>query len=751
MRVHMMGIGGSGMSGVAKLARAAGFEVTGCDLESSTAYSKHVFQGHDPKHLEGIDLLVISPAVIYQNSDNPEYLLGKKKDIVLTWQEFLGKYLLKDKRVICVAGTHGKSTTTAMVAKLLSDAGLDPSALVGANVLEWNGGARVGDGKYFVLEADEFNDNFLNYHPEIIILNNIEFDHPDYFGSERDVIESFRRFINNLIGMRILIVNGESLGIQKLLDSSNFKDVKIIKYFPSKENLGFNLKIPGKHNIANALGVIRLAEVLGIKEETVRASLESFAGVGRRLELIADRGGIKVYDDYAHHPTAIAATLQALRSEYPKARIWAVDEPHGFARTRALLSFYQNAFKDADKVIIGPIFKARDKETFGITPGIVAKETKHDGAKGFGSFEEIKDLLAHNLRKGDVVLVMGAGKSYLWAREIANLIPIKFSDITSFRIGGRIRNYFEVRNEVETSAAIRFAKENKLPIFIIGDGTDILVSDRDFPGVVIKYVGNTIHFNGEEVVAEAGVKWDDLVKESVNNGLQGIESLSGIPGTVGAAPIQNIGAYGSELSDVFVSLRAFSIENNKLVTFNKKDCKFGYRDSIFKHEGYWQKYVIFSVTLKLSKNNFGHANYESLGKYLTSENPTISEIRSAVLKVRSEKLEDPNLIGNAGSFFKSPIVEKEKLDELRKKYPDVKFYETDGKFKLPAGWIIERAGWKGKTYKTAAVSSKHALILINPKGNTKAEDVYELSEMIIADVYKKFGIKLEREVQLINF
>jgi len=334
----------------------------------------------------------------------------------------LGKYLCLGRKVICIAGTHGKSTTTAMAGKLLLDAGLDPSVMVGATVPEWNGNSRYGKGEYFIIEADEFNNNFLNYSPEIIILNNIEFDHPDFFKSEKEVFESFKKFIGRLTGMKILIANGEAEGVKKLLDSIDKSDLKIIKYSQENEKLGFDLAIPGKHNVSNALGVVALGKLLGIPENLIRKSLSAFPGIGRRMELISDKNGIKVYDDYAHHPTAIAATLQGLRELYPNAKIWAIDEPHGFARTTKLLDRYKNVFKDADKVLVGPIFKARDTKTFGMTPQVVAEKSHHSDAKGYDSFEEIKKVIKNEINGGDVILVMGAGKSYLWAREISDLI-----------------------------------------------------------------------------------------------------------------------------------------------------------------------------------------------------------------------------------------------------------------------------------------------------------------------------------------
>lgn len=398
MKLHFVGIGGSGISGVAKLAEKFGYEVTGCDMESSTAYAKNIFQGHDVSHIASADLVIVSPAVLYQNEKHPEILEAKKRGILLTWQEFLGKYLAKDKKVICIAGTHGKSTTTAMAGKLLADAGLDPTAVVGAVVPEWGGNSRYGKGKYFVIEADEFYNNFLNYYPEIIIINNIEFDHPDFFKNEGEVKASFKKFIGNLVGDKILITQKDN---------------------PHKK---FRLKVFGQYNQDNANMVYILGKKLGIADDVIIKSVESFKGIERRMELIADSGGIRVYDDYAHHPTAIKTTLEGLRNEFPNAKIWAINEPHGFARTKALLEKYKGVFDDADKVIIGPIFKARDSETFGMTPQIVAQTSGHPDASGVDSFEQIKGILKKELKKDDIVLVMGAGKSYLWAREIANEI-----------------------------------------------------------------------------------------------------------------------------------------------------------------------------------------------------------------------------------------------------------------------------------------------------------------------------------------
>ncbi len=419
VRIHFLGIGGSGISGVALLSEKLGYEVSGCDLEVETAYRRNIVRGHSPGHVKDADLVVASPALLYQDKTNHEIQAAKKAGKLLTWQEFLGKYLADGKRTICIAGTHGKSTTTAMAGKVLADAGLDPLVALGARVPEWNGNARFGHGDYFIIEADEFNDNFLNYSPEIIILNNVEFDHPDYFKSEKEVFESFKKFVKKLTGEKILIVNKDSLGVKKLLSMIDQNEYKILEYSLTEEN-DLKLKIPGRHNLENAMGVIKLGQVLGINDTLVKKSLSDFKGIGRRLELIADLRGIKVYDDYAHHPTAIKTTLEGVRDLYPKAKILAVIEPHGYKRTKALLSKYKGVFAGVDGVFVGPIFKARDEVDMSVTPQKIADAADHKNIKAFNDFDE-KDV-GRVINSYDVVIVMGAGKSYLWAKEIANLL-----------------------------------------------------------------------------------------------------------------------------------------------------------------------------------------------------------------------------------------------------------------------------------------------------------------------------------------
>jgi len=334
---------------------------------------------------------------------------------------------------------------------------------------------------------------------------------------------------------------------------------------------------------------------------------------------------------------------------------------------------------------------------------------------------------------------------------------VNLKNYTTFKIGGPAKYFCAVHNEGELLEAVEFAKLNKLKVLAIGEGSDILVNDHGFDGLVIKYLEDSVQINnkGRKVylTASAGLSWDDLVKKSVECELQGVECMSGIPGTVGAAPVQNIGAYGQEVKDTFVSLRALDINNITFTEYSNSDCKFSYRESIFKQESHWQKFIITSVTLGLKQTTKPVVKYDSLVNYFEEKginNPTLADVREAVLTIRSTKFEDYKNFPNAGSFFKNPTLDTNKMVEIRAKYSDVPCYDNgDGTFKCFAGWFIEQSGWKGKKIGNAQVSSKHALILLNPEGKAKAEEIKHLAKRIAEDVMKKFNVNLQREVQYI--
>ncbi len=426
IHVHFMGIGGSALAGVAILAKKYGFEVSGCDLVKETAYSHTLAKfgikyliGHDIKHLKGVDFLAISPAVLFTTPFHPEIKEAQKRGLLMTWQEFLGRYLQKGKTVIAIAGTHGKSTITAMIGLMMEEGGFDPTVEVGAIVPQWGTTVRFGRSKYFVCEADEFNNNFLNYSPGIIIINNLEMDHPEFFKDFNHFLSSFVKFIQKLKEPKILIVNQEDKGIQELLLKMrpwlDKEKIKVVDFYRGKI---FNLKVPGAHNVVNARAAIACGQELKIDFNKIRIALENFKGISRRFELIGENKGIKVYEDYAVHPTAVEATLKAARQKYPKEKIWAVFEPHQYSRLKLFLNDFAQTLKLADQVIVTAIYPGREKENH---PSIKAEDlVRKIGQKAeyLADFSKITEKIKQRAQKSDIIIVFGAGKSYQLARQI---------------------------------------------------------------------------------------------------------------------------------------------------------------------------------------------------------------------------------------------------------------------------------------------------------------------------------------------
>lgn len=316
--------------------------------------------------------------------------------------------------------------------------------------------------------------------------------------------------------------------------------------------------------------------------------------------------------------------------------------------------------------------------------------------------------------------------------------------------------YFTSINTVNELIEIKKTNEfNDLELLVLGGGSNILFT-KDFDGLVIL---NNI--KGKEIIVQnhhsvflkigAGENWHELVMYCVDKGWGGIENLSLIPGNTGTAPMQNIGAYGVEIKETFVELEALEILSGKIVKFNNSDCEFGYRESVFKNK-MKNQYIILNITLELKKNPVFNVNYGDVKTILENQNiknPSIKDVSNAIISIRRSKLPDPKKIGNSGSFFKNPIVSLKKLKLIKNKYPKIISYKiNENEFKIAAGWMIEIAGWKGKRFNNFGVHEKQALVLVN-YGLANGMEIFNLSEKIILDIKDKFGITLEREVNII--
>ena len=337
---------------------------------------------------------------------------------------------------------------------------------------------------------------------------------------------------------------------------------------------------------------------------------------------------------------------------------------------------------------------------------------------------------------------------------------VQLAPFTTFGIKASAGILAEVHNNEELCEIWKSAEYNAATDkLILGGGSNMLFT-KDFDGVVLRNKFTGIEFQEESeqtviVKAGSGENWHSLVLKCVENNFGGIENLSLIPGTVGASPVQNIGAYGVELKDVFVSLEAFDLETGLITHFNKEECEFGYRDSIFKHEDKKGRYFITLVCLRLRKPgshklNMSYGAITTVLQEMEISTPGISDISTAIVSIRSSKLPDPKVIGNAGSFFKNPEVEEEFCQLLLNEYPLMPTYSThiEGVRKIAAGWLIEQCGWKGKSLGNAAVHKNQALVLTNP-GNATGDEVKKLAEAIQKSVFEKFGVNLETEVNII--
>ena len=334
--------------------------------------------------------------------------------------------------------------------------------------------------------------------------------------------------------------------------------------------------------------------------------------------------------------------------------------------------------------------------------------------------------------------------------DIHTNIPLK--NYTTMQLGGKARFMTDVHNVDEVAAVCRNARSQQLPIFILGGGSNVIVHDEGFDGIVIR--NRIMGFNVESeqdgratIKIGAGENWDEVVRRTVEMNLSGIEAMSAIPGTAGAAPVQNVGAYGQEIAETLVSVEAYDIETDRMVVLQNADCGFSYRHSIFRGEAAG-RYVITAVTLELYKTPPQPPFYKAVQDYFDANNITMFTpqiVRDAVIAIRTDKLPDPKLLPNTGSFFKNAIVEDWQLADLKKDYPDIPTYDMpDGRFKVPTGWLIEQTGLKGQTLHGMQIHDKNALVLINESATSYA-DLAAAREEIMGAVRDKFRIAIEQE------
>ena len=445
-RVHFVGVGGVGMSGIALVLKNLGFEVTGSDAKESDTTRKlaeagiRVFIGHDAANSADAQVVVYSSAV---HSENPELVAARERDMpVIRRAEMLAE-LMRMKFSVAISGSHGKTTVTSLVAHLMERAGLDPTSVIGGRIMGADAGARLGQSEYLVAEADESDRSFLALYPAIAVVTNIEREHLDVYHDLADIRREFTRFVNRVpfygsvvLGMdspAVRAIRGRAkrrvvtYGVEAQADF-RARDVQLYAFssaftllYVGKEVGRFNLPVPGIHNVANALAALATGSELGIGFDAMAQAMAVFSGVHRRLEKLGEKNGIVVYDDYGHHPTEVRVTLEALRHAFPDRRILVVFQPHRYTRTKALAEEFGTCFAAADELILTKIYAASEPEIPGVDATLILKAVEVAGKPGVSYVPELTDVsgvLTGRLRKGDVVLVAGAGNICTIGEEI---------------------------------------------------------------------------------------------------------------------------------------------------------------------------------------------------------------------------------------------------------------------------------------------------------------------------------------------
>ncbi len=436
-QVHIVGIGGSGMSAIARVLHEMGWTVTGSDQQASrftealAALGVQVSIGHKAENVGEVEAVVMSSAIA---PDNVEVQVARERGLpVFKRAEFLGE-LMTGRPGVAIAGTHGKTTTTGLVAHVLQQAGLDPTFIVGGTLLDYDTNAHAGAGP-FVIEADEYDHMFLGLKPTIAVVTNVEHDHPDMYPTLADMQAAFRAFVDRLPTDGLLIACAQDRFARDLARERNAAGGRVVTYglhrddvyradsiVPNNaggsdflavrngETLGLvRTRLPGEHNVLNTLAALAVADALKVDFNVFRNAVADFQGAGRRFEVKGEVRGVTVVDDYAHHPTEIKATLAAARRRFGERPLWAMFQPHTYSRTRTLLAEFAESFAEADHVIVTEIFASREKRDGTLSGQDLVRRMQHRDARFVAGLDDAADLLVGALEPGDVLLTLGAG------------------------------------------------------------------------------------------------------------------------------------------------------------------------------------------------------------------------------------------------------------------------------------------------------------------------------------------------------
>lgn len=762
--VHLIGIGGTGMSAIAIFLLEKGYKVTGTDPNRSPYFElvlskgAEALIGHHPELAIKADVVVRSSAV---RDEDPEVIAAKEAGIpVLKRSEFLPE-ITSNKQTLAIAGTHGKTTTTAMLIETLSSLNLDPSFILGSEIKRLGTNAHAGQGPHFVIEADEYDYMFLGLEPSLSILTNIEYDHPDCFATPEIYEQAFVEFLEKSKKGGVALVCNEDPGIRHMLENNSFEDLHIFTYgfgedsdyrvllldpalnsneFILTTQLGgipqlsgpFSPSLPGKHNALNAGAVAASLHILGLNPQMAQSALETFQGTERRWDVVYQKDGITLINDYGHHPTQLRLTLEATRLAHPDAKIWAIWEPHTFSRTQRLQSDYVKALELSDQAVIMEIYAAREVDE-GYTPQIIVDALESGKAHYIPNQDKAAAHIYQHCGQNDIIIVFSAGKGPQLSEKIKALfeknnseatmpqLPMRklealfgakllggehLKEYTTIRAGGPAAGLMIISDIDELSHTVGTLWSLDVPFKLLGSGSNLLISDKGYPGIILINRCNRIHIYKEQdpplVYAETGANLGTMSQMASRAGVGGMEWCNSIPGTVGGAVYGNAGAHGSDVEATLLKADVITRDGGKQ-TLDVAGMGYQYRSSKFKREG--TTVVILSATFHGS-----HADPEE----------SMQKLEAFTAKRAKTQPKGPSF----GSTFKNP------KDDF-------------------AGRLLEEVGMKGVVSGNAQVSERHANFILND-GTATAQDIYNLIRMGQKRVKERFGIDLFTEIEILG-
>lgn len=746
LHIHLIGVAGSGMSGLALLLLGMGHRVSGCDRVTTTETERmqqiglEFWSPQSAEPIKGCDLVVYSSAI---KPENPAYAAAVKLKIPLLRRAECLAAILHTKKGIIVSGTHGKTTTSAMTAHVLREAGQKPSHYVGAEIPILGANAKWSEeGTHMVAEGDESDGTLALYQPEHSIILNIEAEHLDFYRDLDHIKEVFTQLADQTTG-KIVYCAEDAVAHEICADRSNaisygwedadytatdIRDLRGSSAFCVKKNgepLGdIELGIPGNHNILNALGAIALADCCGAEFSNVARALATFAGAKRRFETKYLSKDYRIVDDYGHHPTELAATLQTARSLKPS-RVVVLFQPHRYTRTQALADDFGKVLQAADRIFITDVYAASEQPIEGISGQTLVDAVAEHGDIRVNYLPDLATAhhaVGNALEPGDLLITLGAGNVHEVGTKIAADLKVleemralmpegeiegrlyePMKKHTTMLVGGPAQYWIEPHGFYAFAFLVSYCRERGIPVRVVGRGSNLLVRDGGIRGVVIHPTGSvfsevTIDGKGH-VTAGAGVRLKKLASAAGGHGIGGFEWMEGIPGNVGGALRMNAGAMGFETFDQVVRV-TFLDEDGVIRTRERDEIVASYRN-----------------VPELRRNFALQAVFK--GKTDKPEN-----IKARWEDSREKRRSSQPIAASAGCVFKNPEY-------------------------IAAGRLVDSMGLKGASHGNAAVSDTHGNFIVNTGGAT-ATEILTLIESIQAKAKTERYVDLETEVKILG-